>query len=592
MANNKRKRLTSEQKEQQSQKKEVRSTLKRLGFHRVLGVEGKHFTYTNGKRSELDDLYILENVILIVEYTVGAKYKEHLAKKNLLYQSIFEEPEKFIKFLLDDSRFDYLREYYESTTKLRYPNLAQLQVRILYCSKSDIDAEYRQSVKKVSFYDLYVSHYFNYLSASLKKSAINEFLDFLDVQPSLFGEQIGVSQVHSDNFDAYVLPEVKSFFKEGYKIVTFYMDPDSLLKRAYVLRHEGWREKSSSIYYQRMADPKRITEIRKYLTKEQRVFINNIIVTMSANDVSFFDGNRMIEVSDDGKFKNNESEFKTKSIKLSIANKSNSIGIIDGQHRVFAYHIGDDSYEETIAKMRKEQNLLVTGVVFPKNEKVEERRKYEARLFSEINVKQVKIHSHLQQELSRMVEPFSLTSIGKDIISELTSNGPLSGCLERYSFEKGKVKTASIVSFGLRPLIKIGDDGDSLFSIWDNNSKAKLYTAKEDSNYDLKNEYVAFCCEAIRELFISVKDIIPSDEWKIYSPADKRGLLSITFINGFLNLLRMLIENDKRLYKSEEYSKHLSAIGSFPFKSYKTSHYRKMGQDLYNKYFKHYSNNF
>ena len=586
MATTKRKRLTSEQKEQQSQKKEVRSTLKRMGFHRVPGVEGKHFTYSNGKRSEIDDIFILENVFLVVEYTIGTKYKEHLAKKNLLYQSIFEDPESFIKFLLNDNRFQSLKEYFESTTRLKYPNLAQMQVRVLYCSKSDIDAEYRQSVKKVNFFDIYVSHYFNYLSASLKKSAVNEFLDFLGIQPSLFGEQIGVSQVNSDSFDAYILPEVKSFFKNGYKIVTFYMDPDSLLKRAYVLRHEGWREKSSSIYYQRMADPKRITEIRKYLTKERRVFINNIIVTMSANDVSFYDGNKLIEVSDDGKFRNNDSEIKTKSIRLSIANVSNCIGIIDGQHRVFAYHVGDDEYEETIAQMRKDQNLLVTGVVFPRNELMEERRKYEAKLFSEINVKQVKIHPHLQQELSRMVDPFSITSIGKDIISELTSNGPLSGCLERYSFEKGKVKTASIVSFGLRPLIKIEDDVDSLFSMWDNKSKAKLFTAKKDSNYDLKNEYVSFCSDSIRELFIAVKDIIPSDEWKIYSPADKKGLLSTTFINGFLNLLRIIIENDKVLYRSSDYAKHLSSIGSFPFKDYKSSHYRKMGQDLYDKYFK------
>ena len=460
-------------------------------------------------------------------------------------------------------------------------------MRILYCSKTDIDAEYRQSVKKVNFFDLYVSHYFYYLTASLKKSAVSEFLDFLDIQPSLFGDQIGISQISSESFDAYVLPEVKSFFKQGYKIVSFYMDPESLLKRAYVLRHEGWREKSSSIYYQRMADPNRITEIRKYLTKERRVFINNIIVTMSANDVTFFDGNSVIEVSDDGKFKNNESEFKTRSIRLSIANKSNSIGIIDGQHRVFAYHIGDDAYEDTIAKMRKDQNLLVTGVVFPRNEKVEDRRKYEAKLFSEINVKQVKIPSHLQQELSKMVEPFSLTSIGKDIISELTSSGPLNGHLERYSFEKGKVKTASIVSFGLRPLIKIGTEGDSLFSLWDSQSKEKMYTAMEDSNYDLKNEYVAFCSKAIRELFIAVRANIPSEEWKLYSPADKKGLLSITFINGILNLLRMIIENDKILYGADEYSKHLETIGSFPFKSYKTSHYRKMGQDLYDKFFKH-----
>ncbi len=564
MATKRKKKLTKEQKDQIAQKKDIRSVFARMGFHRISGVEGKHFEY-DSRKSELDDIFILENVFLIVEYTVGENYKEHLAKKSIIYGKIMNDTAAFIDFLLNDSHFEGLRMYYEQVIKPRYPNLSQIQVRILYCSKVDVAQEYRDSINQIKYFDLYVLHYFKYLSAALKMSAISEMLDFLDIKQTDYGESITSHQTYSTKFEAYILPEVKSYFKNGYKIVTFYMDPQSILKRAYVLRHEGWREKCSSIYYQRMADPKRIAEIRKYLVQEKRVFVNNVIVTMSANDVVFLDqSDNVIQVGDDGKIQNNEKEYKTGIIKLSIA---------------------DDSYESTISHLRKEQNLLVTGVVFPKNEQEEERRKYEARLFKEINVKQTKISSYLQQELAVMVEPFSLISIGKDIISSLAESGPLSGMIERFSFETGKVKTASIVSFGLKPLIKYGDEVDSLYCVWEKDDKEKMLTAQAESNYALKNEYVTFCVESIRNLFIGVKNNIPSDEWKQYSPSEKKGLLSITFINGFLNLLRCIIQNDKTLYSPDDYTKKLKGISTFDFRKYKTSHYRKMGEDLYGSVF-------
>ena len=585
MAKKKRQKLTPEQKEQKAQKKEIRGVLNRIGFHRISGIEGKHFIY-DSKQSELDDIFILENVFLIVEYTIGEKYKEHLSKKKLLYDKILDNPGAFINFLLRDARFDALKDFYTKKVEPSYPSYAQIQVRIVYCSKVDVSEEYRTLINGVKYFDLYVCHYFKCLSAALKMSAQNEFLEFLDIKQSDFGENISSSQERRLSFKAQVLPEVKSRFKQGYKIVTFYMDPQSILTRAYVLRHEGWKDKQSALYYQRMADTKRIMEIRKYLVNEKRVFVNNIIVTMSANDVTFYDeAGKLIEVSDDGQFKNNDGEVKTKVIEMSIVDKPKCIGIIDGQHRVFSYHIGDDVYEKEIAKLRKEQNLLVTGIVFPKNEIEEERRKFEATLFQEINVKQSKINSQLQQELAVMVDPFSIIAIGKDVISLLSVNGSLGGKLERYSFEKGLVKTPSIVSYGLKPLLKIGDDSDSLYCIWKHEKKENLKSARYDKNYELKKEYVAYCVESIRNLFIGVKANIQAEDWKLYDPADKRGFLSITFINGFLNLLRFIIEKEGRIYTYQDYIRRLKGLDKFPFRSYKTSHYRKMGEDLYDKIF-------
>lgn len=586
MARRKRKKLTKEQKDQIAQKKEIRGVFTKVGFQRIDGVDGKNFTY-DGRQSELDDIFVLENVILLVEYTVGAHYKEHLAKKSLFYQKVLADPKAFVSFLCLDSHFVRFKEYYDTKIKTRYPNLAQLHVRIVYCSKTEVSEEYRQSLKGIRYYDFYVAHYFKYLTDALRLSALNEMLEFLDVEASLFGKGISQSSKNNTVCKAYVLPEVKSFFKKGYKIVTFYMDPESMLRRAYVLRHEGWRERSSSVYYQRMANPNRITEIRNYLATEKRVFVNNIIVTMSASDVVFYDEkDNIIEMDDSGEFKEMGPEVKTTVVQLSLGDRAKSIGIIDGQHRLFAYHQDVDPLESIISELRREQNLLVTGIVFPRNEKEEERRKYEAKLFREINVKQAKIPSHLEQELSVMVEPFSLTSIGKDILAKLTESGPLEGRLERYSFETGKVKSVSIVSFGLKPLIKLEDNADSLFAIWDNPDKNQMLTAEDNADYQIRDQYIEFCVGAIRSVFIGVKANIPKDEWGLYSPKEKKGLLSITFINGFLNLLRYIIENDKKLYTHNEYIKKLKGLDSFDFRSYKTSHYRAMGADLYERFFK------
>jgi hypothetical protein len=63
--------------------------------------------------------------------------------------------------------------------------------------------------------------------------------------------------------------------------------------------------------------------------------------------------------------------------------------------------------------------------------------------------------------------------------------------------------------------------------------------------------------------------------------------LNVTFFNGFLNVLRFLIENNQ-VADHIEYLKKLEGkeLHKFPFKNYKSSQYRKMGQDIYDKYFK------
>ena len=88
-------------KEQRDQIKEIRDLMKRIGFTRLIGIDGKEFVFDE-RTSELDDIYVCENIIIITEYTVG---EPHLLKKSILYNKINNNPGAFLRFLLENKVF-------------------------------------------------------------------------------------------------------------------------------------------------------------------------------------------------------------------------------------------------------------------------------------------------------------------------------------------------------------------------------------------------------------------------------------------------------------------------------------------------------
>ncbi|KAB6148991.1 hypothetical protein GA398_05640 [Bacteroides xylanisolvens] len=572
----------SQRNEQRNQKKEICDILKNIGFEKLSYIDGKEFNY-EGRTSELDDIFIFENVILLTEYTIG---DPHLLKKSIFYDRVNSDKKAFINFMLQEEKLSSFKKYYQDNIKDKY-SINQLRVKILYCSKKSISEEHKSVVNDVIYFDYHIVQYFKSLTKVIKRSSKYEFLEFIGIPFNEFGENIlGSGHISINKFSGHILPEEKSSFKEGYKIVSFYIDAESLIKRAYVLRQEGWREKENIGYYQRMFEAKKISNMRKYLTENSRVFINNIISTIAENQIKLFDrkGNPII-INDKGEFEGDNASTNVTPALIEINDECNIIGLIDGQHRTYAYHEGDDIYEPHIAKLRKIQNLLVTGILFPQKESKESRLKFEANLFLEINLNQIKVKPKLQQEIELMITPFSNIAIGKRILKGLNSNGPLSNLIEQYSFEKGKIKTASIVSFGLKPLIKLDDikSKDSLYSLWENQNKARLKERKSEE-YQILNEYISFCITKIRDLLIAFKSELSSDKWETYTPQNPNGMLNVTFINGVLNVLRLLIENNK-ISDIQNYKEKLKDIDKFDFKKYKSSQYRKMGKDIYARYF-------
>lgn len=581
------------QREKQNHISSIRRIMANMGFDRLTDISGHNFTY-EGRTSELDDIFVLENIVLLVEYTTEKNPGDHLLKKDHFYRRVNGNPKMFLEFLIDEFPTKTFSQYYNDIIKDKYPTLDMLQVRTMYCSRHDIEDEHKNVVtNSIVFFDYDKVQYFKLLTKAIKKSAIYEFINFLNIENKNYAGNI-LNTSSKSAYKGYVLPESKSRYKRGYKIVSFYIDAESLMRRAYVLRRESWREEKNIRLYQRMLESDKISNMRKYLHEEERVFVNNIITTISINDIELKtiasdpitkeQKEVIITIDKDGNFEPNSPHVEP--ILIEIQDKYNIIGIIDGQHRVYAYHEGNDNYEDKIKSLRKQQNLLVTSIICPESESQNEKNRFEANLFLEINKNQKKLSSLLQQEIELIVSPFSTIAIGKDILNRLNANGPLHNKFVSCSYDKNKISTASIVSYGLRPLIKLDENAvDSLFRIWNDSNKLRLKD-KNCNDYELRDSYIDFCVEKIRDILLAFKQHLSGNNlWEPYSATNKHGVLGVVLLNGIMNVLRLLIENDQ-VSSVEEYKKSLNGVDNFRFRDFKSSQYRKMGEKLYSDYFK------
>lgn len=559
----KKKPLTAQQVQEKVQKEHrslVRSVFTGAGFIRLTGFADKEFTF-DGQKSDFDDGFVYENVIVFCEYTVTTGVGAHLKPKKIVYDKIISKPIEFIDFL--KTRFpDIVAQLPSSYHK------SKLVVRIVYCSKNEFDENYKLVVPDIAYMDYPALRYFVSVVDAVRKSARYELLHFLGIELKNVGDAGRiVTSTSSNEYHGSILPEAHSNFDDGYKVVSFYADPEALLKTAYVLRADGWRD--SLNLYQRMISRSKVEGIRAYLKREKRVFINNIIVTLPSE---------VKPLNNDGETIDTKTLTDTAPVKIKLPNMPNSVGLIDGQHRVFAYHetLADDP---EIAALRVQQNLLVTGIIYPKDLKAKDREKFEAKLFLEINSTQTSAKAPLKQAIGMVLEPFSAESIAARILSGLAKTGPLAGFVQQHFYDTDKLKTASIVSFGLRPLVK-AKGNDSIFAIWDHVDKEKL---SEQSDEDLLDNYIAFCISTINVFLSSVKRNINSERWTTDSKVPGR-VLATTYVNSFLITLRLLIEKSMDLDQTSILKK-LSGLNDFNFGAYHSSQYAKMAENIVGTFF-------
>lgn len=267
----------------------------------------------------------------------------------------------------------------------------------------------------------------------------------------------------------------------------------------------------------------------------------------------------------------------TAAVSIRLPNRANSVGIIDGQHRVFAYHETNDD-DAKIARLRMQQNLLVTGVIYPKNISSDDREKFEAKLFLEINSTQTNAKSNLKQAIGLVLDPFANNSIAMRVLNGLARKGALAGHIEQFFFDKGKLKTSSIVSYALRPLVKISGN-DSLYFLWSNSRKDELL---QKADVDLLREYIDFCISMINVLLGSIRENLDDYRWTTNVKVDK-CVLTTTYVNAFLILLRILIENNV-LIDFKHLSKKFVGINDFDFSAYRSSQYSRMADEIFRLY--------
>lgn len=559
----KRKKITPEEKFKRDYRSELRGIFYKCGFVRIAKASDKPFTF-KGRTGDFDDIFLCENLVLLMEYTTSksSNISDHLLKKKVLFDHVVDNETEFI---------DYLEDTFENFKELKksiYDN-TNFRIVILYCSREDIACSLKKQVPSIKYLDYPLLKYFKSVTESVHLSARFELFNFLGFNYNEIGQECLAKHVDNQiTIKGTVLPESHSNLKKGYKVVSFYIDPESLLSQAYVLRQGGWKD--SGELYQRMIIKNKIQTIRKYLHEEKRVFINNILVTLPSETKLLDDKKNTI---DPCKLTDTSDTW------IQIPKAYNTIGIIDGQHRVFAYYEGHP-YNDSIENLRKKQNLLVTGIIYPPNVAEMERSKFEAKLFLEINSNQTNAKSDLKQAINLILNPFAPESLGRSVIHRLNMRGAFEDLFEKHFYDKDKIKTTTIVTYGLKPLIKLSGE-DSLFALWNNENKKKLL----DGDIELREEYIEFCAQEIDNLFVSIKKLmVPENRWTTDKNI-RNKVLTVVIINSFIVCLRKLIENKKTGGAAHYLNRLKNKLKDFDFSIYNSSQYNKLGLELYEKIF-------
>ncbi len=467
--------------------------------------------YIGLRKVEVDALFIYENIWLICEDTVKTtNIRDHVRTKNEAFGQIKSNLPSFIDELV--------KLFPEKESIFRKYDSKRIKPFALYISKEDValsDDDYKL-FSELTFVQLKTLNYFQWIVQCIKHSARNEIFRFLELKSSDIG-QISSSRESASITAPIIYPKSFTGLKNNVRIVSFMMSAEDLLNTCYVLRKDNW---SDSIWlYQRLIEKGKIKGIRTFLESKGEAFYNNIIVGLP-DKVRFCDEHGDYKTIDEiGDLEGN--------CTLTFPKEMNSICVIDGQHRIFAhYESGIDSKQErTIAELRKQLHLLVTGLVFPPDMTAEERARIQSEIFVDINSNAKLVPQSVLLQIKRIQNPIADESIAQFVIEKLNKQGVFQNLLQLSALDGGKIKTASIVRFALRYLVTVNptEGKHSLFTYW-NGDKEALLAMKNDAI----GEYVKYCDAILRNYFGAIKKNLRK-EWD----DENSKLLSVISINGF-----------------------------------------------------------
>jgi DGQHR domain-containing protein len=533
--------------------KDLLAIFRPMGFE-FLSVANFHKTY-RGIKSELDAAFVFENLIIICEETISSD-KDHLRKKYDYFEALLNERDSVLndfKIRFSD-KFGKFDRYSNNEYKLFY----------IYVSEPRLDEDLKRTYSNFKYLDSKTLKYFNRVIGCLKFTARNEFYKYLGIDLSDIGSaSTGTDEKTIDT--AVIIPERSSGFPDGVQLFSFLMKAEDLMDCAYVFRKDSW-DLGANYFYQRLIDSAKVESIRKYLSEYQRTFIDNIIVSLP-DEVSFFHRNSSGNwelIQDVSK------EVNIENIKMKIPYKINSIGIIDGQHRVYGHYKGNDSLEIAIASLRQKRHLLVTGLYYDKRKFSEnEKRKFESELFLQINSKQKKAEPSLLQYIQNLQAPNSPVGLAISVLNRLNGTEPFLNMFHLSPLDGDGIKTPTIITYALKDLLEINDKKETLYKYWKSELKNDLNEAS--FGQEAINEYIKFSSDSLILYFKAIKANFPAF-WTISKKAGSK-LLSVTSIVAFILSFKRSLEQYCGIQDFDFYKEKISHLnvdfskGNFPFVS-------------------------
>lgn len=420
-----------------------------------------------------------------------------------------------------ESFLTFLNEKFPQQFDKNEYGLPRWKIFYLYFSKDKIDYDDMDMLRydKLHFIDIGTYNYFLSMSKCIKKSFKYEILRFLGISYEEYGKiSPGQGSPLPNREVSIIYPDDVTGLNNGVAIVSFMMSPDELIKTSYVLRKDNWEEKIG--LYQRLVIEKRIKSVRKFIIETKRTFYNNIIVGLP-DTVQIIDENgEIIDINELDRYKN---------CKMKMANGFNSISIIDGQHRVYAYYENDVNNEEELAvkALRGRLNLLVTGILFPKEWDDVKRRKFQSDIFIQINRNAKNVDKDLLIHIEATKDPYSSMSIARLTLEKMNKTEPFKNLFQLSLVEKAQIKVSSIIQFALSSLVNPSYEANGLYKFWC--IENDYATTTELDTEQLLENYVIFCTNSLNKYFSAIKANY-KDQWN----DPKSLILKIISINGFI----------------------------------------------------------
>lgn len=484
------------------------------GFTHV-PADGIHIDFM-GRTGELDHIFVWQNVVLLCEETADKGATKHCTNKIHFHKQIASNWLRFYK------EFGAMNPALVAAVEPAY-KANELEVRHVYYSEV-IDIV--DSVGDPSPFHILTraqASYFGSLVDTIHKSAKYELLKYLDINLSQVGtNRVRGSGVSSDGFQAFAMPSSHTNYPADFAVVSFYADPLSLIERAYVMRRDGWEDPDLS--YQRFVKAEKLLDMREYLRNDGTVFITNLIVTLPSSSVIKNAQGAVIDP---------KALTKKSTVTLELPLELGTIGIVDGQHRVFSYYEGHGPSDAAIDALSKRQNLLVTGIIFPATYTPEMRVQFEASIFLGINNNQSPVPPQLRQDLEMIINPETPLATARAVVIRLSKEGPLAGLLQLSQFDPSdKIATGSLAPYVLKTLMK---SRGALYKLWD-----------PAGDRDLANEvdrkaYIEFTVAHLKRL-LQGASFNMKDRWKSVANG---GVLSTTAVGGMLMSLDRFAQEKK-----------------------------------------------